>query len=77
MTKTLKFVSCIILFFSLFLTAKAVPNQDPIYIIECNVHKDCDVIFTYAEFTAEDVKFLKTRWEVMCKNGICHYIPAV
>jgi hypothetical protein len=74
MSKTLKFVSYIILFFSLFLTTKAVPNEDPVYL-ECKVDKDCDVI--YAAFTVEGVKFLKSRWEIFCKNGICHYMPAV
>jgi hypothetical protein len=48
MTKTLKFVSAIILFFSLFLTAKL---EDPRYIWNCAEDKDCH---TFMEANVED-----------------------
>jgi hypothetical protein len=67
MTKTLKFVSYIILFFSLFLTTKAIQNDDPISSIECKVDKDCNEIFF-----VEDLNFLKLLgFKIICTKGLC------
>jgi hypothetical protein len=70
MTKTLKFVSTVILFFCLFLTTKAVtriPNKN------CYVDKDCYYEFN---FDAEHLEFLKKKGkQVVCENGLCRFIP--
>jgi hypothetical protein len=66
MTKTLKFVSAIILFFSLFLTAKL---EDPRYIWNCKEDKDCHIIL---EASAEDFERLNARGQqLICWNGFC------
>jgi hypothetical protein len=68
-TKTLKFVFSIILFFSLFLTTKAMRSAFPLSDNECEDHKDCDdAIFD------EEMKFLKGD-QTICQDGRCIEIP--
>jgi hypothetical protein len=68
MSKTLKFVSYIILFFSLFLTPKAFQNHNPISYTECEFDKDC-----HDKLVDETKELLTTNGrQVMCMNGFCH-----
>jgi hypothetical protein len=72
MTKTLKFVSTIILFFSLFLTTKAIPINSIPYR-KCKVVQDCYDSF---DLIAEDLEFLKGHGkQVVCQSGLCRIIP--
>jgi hypothetical protein len=57
MAKSLKFVSCIILFFSIFLTAKAIQNDNLISFTECKDHKDC-----YDALVSEEIKGTSNNW---------------
>ena len=68
MAKSLKFVSCIILFFSIFLTAKAIQNHNPISYTKCEDDKDCHDVLV-----GEEKELLTTDGhQVMCMNGFCH-----
>jgi hypothetical protein len=70
MAKSLKFVSCIILFFSIFLTVKAIQNHNPISYTECEDHKDC-----HDALVGEEKELLTTDGrQVMCMNGFYHII---
>jgi hypothetical protein len=69
MTKTIKFISTMIIFFSLFLTT--VPNSIPYK--KCEVVNDCYEEF---DFVADDLEFLKSHGkQVVCQNGFCRIIP--
>jgi hypothetical protein len=69
MIKPLELVSCIILFFSLFLTIKAGPKI-PRYLRKREVDKDCDDLYI-----VEDMEFLKARGKhVICLNGRCQVV---
>jgi hypothetical protein len=70
MTKTLKFVSCIILFFSLFLTAKTIYNHYPESYTKCEDYKDC-----HDALVGKEKELLTTNGrQVMCMNGFCHMV---
>jgi hypothetical protein len=70
MTKTLEFVSIVILFFLSISYSKAVPR---IPNRKCEVVKDCYDAFN---FDAEDLEFIKsTGKQVVCENGLCRFIP--
>jgi hypothetical protein len=71
MTKTLKFVSTVILFFCLFLTTKAVRSLINDHT-QCQVDKDCYEPFN---LDAEDLKALKHYGrQLVCENGLCRFI---
>jgi hypothetical protein len=63
-----KFFFAIILFFSIFLTAKAVPNDIPPIIKECEVDKDCHELVL--KLGTEFLNHFKER--LRCLGGDCH-----
>jgi hypothetical protein len=72
MTKTLKFVLTIILFFSLFLTTKAAYPYDYSVVWTCETDQDCN---DDQNLTPKDVESLNARGKKMiCKHNRCYVI---
>jgi hypothetical protein len=69
MTKILKFVSTIILFFSLLLTTKAFPKHISGRFMKCEVVKDC-----YDELFGTMESYNARGKQVICKNGLCRIV---